>query len=174
MLFHSTRGGDKDKDFASILMQGLADDGGLFMPDHWPQVNLKKIKGLQSFVEVAKEIVPLFTASSFTQAETIKIGALPQPAAFRAWKNATRMEVVAASGLGEECYIWMLEVEEVGCKREKFRVSGKRFTRIDVKLGAALTKIATGDIGREITAEHEIAMREGRMLKGREILWIIY
>ena len=73
MLFHSTRGGDKDKDFASILMQGLADDGGLFMPDHWPQVDLEKIKGLQSFVEVAKEIVPLFTASSFTQAETIKI-----------------------------------------------------------------------------------------------------
>ena len=73
MLFHSTRGGDKDKDFASILMQGLADDGGLFMPDHWPQVDLEKIKGLQSFVEVAKEIVPLFTASSFTQEETIKI-----------------------------------------------------------------------------------------------------
>ena len=73
MLFHSTRGGDKDKDFASILMQGLADDGGLFMPDQWPQVDLEKIKGLQSFVEVAKEIVPLFTSSSFTQEETIKI-----------------------------------------------------------------------------------------------------
>ena len=73
MLFHSTRGGDKDKDFASILMQGLADDGGLFMPDHWPQVDLEKIKGLQSFVEVAKEIVPLFTSSSFTQEETIMI-----------------------------------------------------------------------------------------------------
>ena len=73
MLFHSTRGGDTDKDFASILMQGLADDGGLFMPDHWPQVDLEKIKGLQSFVEVAKEIVPLFTSSSFTQEETIKI-----------------------------------------------------------------------------------------------------
>ena len=73
MLFHSTRGRDTDKDFASILMQGLADDGGLFMPDHWPQVDLEKIKGLQSFVEVAKEIVPLFTSSSFTQEETIKI-----------------------------------------------------------------------------------------------------
>ena len=26
------------------------------MPDHWPQVDLEKIKGLRSFVEVAKEI----------------------------------------------------------------------------------------------------------------------
>ena len=63
MLFHSTRGGDRDKDFASILMQGLAEDGGLFMPDHWPQIDIEKIKGLPSFIEVAKEIVPHFTAS---------------------------------------------------------------------------------------------------------------
>lgn len=73
MLFHSTRGGDKDKDFASILMQGLAEDGGLFMPDDWPQIDIKKIKGLSSFIEVAKEIVPHFTASSFTHEETISI-----------------------------------------------------------------------------------------------------
>ena len=44
MLFHSTRGKDPDKDFASILMQGLAEDGGLFMPDYWPQVDLDEIK----------------------------------------------------------------------------------------------------------------------------------
>ena len=43
MLFHSTRGKDSGKDFASILMQGLADDGGLFMPDYWPQVDLDEI-----------------------------------------------------------------------------------------------------------------------------------
>ena len=30
MLFQLTRGKDSDKDFASILMQGLAEDGGLF------------------------------------------------------------------------------------------------------------------------------------------------
>ena len=29
MLFHSTRGNDSGKDFATILMQGLADDGGI-------------------------------------------------------------------------------------------------------------------------------------------------
>ena len=44
MLFHSTRGNDSGKDFATVLMQGLADDGGLFMPDHWPQVDLEEIK----------------------------------------------------------------------------------------------------------------------------------
>ena len=73
MLFHSTRGKDSDKDFASILMQGLAKDGGLFMPDYWPQVDLDEIKSKKSFVEIAKCIVPLFTSSSFSYDETISI-----------------------------------------------------------------------------------------------------
>jgi len=70
MLFHSTRGKDSNKDFASILMQGLAYDGGLFMPDHWPQVDLDEIKSKTSFVDIAKCIVPLFTSSSFSHEET--------------------------------------------------------------------------------------------------------
>jgi len=73
MHFHSTRGKDSDKDFASILMQGLADDGGLFMPDHWPEVDLDEIKSKTSFVDIAKCIVPLFTTSSFTRDETTSI-----------------------------------------------------------------------------------------------------
>ena len=73
MLFHSTRGKDTDKDFATILMQGLADDGGLFMPDYWPQVDLDEIKSKTSFVEVAQCVVPLFTSSSFAHEETRRI-----------------------------------------------------------------------------------------------------
>ena len=73
MLFHSTRGKDTDKDFATILMQGLAYDGGLFMPDYWPQVDLDEIKSKTSFVEVAQCIVPLFTSSSFAHEETMRI-----------------------------------------------------------------------------------------------------
>ena len=73
MLFHSTRGKDPNKDFSSILMQGLADDGGLFMPDYWPQVDLDEIKSKTSFVDIAKCIVPLFTSSSFSYDETIAI-----------------------------------------------------------------------------------------------------
>ena len=73
MLFHSTRGKDKNRDFSSILMQGLADDGGLFMPDYWPQVDLDAIREKQSFVEVAKCIVPLFTSSSFSHNEVLRI-----------------------------------------------------------------------------------------------------
>ena len=47
MLFHSTRGQDSNKTFEEVLMQGLASDGGLFMPDHWPQVDIEELKHLQ-------------------------------------------------------------------------------------------------------------------------------
>ena len=57
MLFHSTRGQDKDKTFEQILMQGLADDGGLFMPDYWPQVDIEYLKNLESFIMVTWRIL---------------------------------------------------------------------------------------------------------------------
>ena len=69
MLFHSTRGKDNNKTFEEILMQGLAKDGGLFMPDYWPEVDLDNLKNLDNFIDVAKKIVPLFTDSSFTNIE---------------------------------------------------------------------------------------------------------
>ena len=49
MFFHSTRGKDKSKSFEEVLMQGLADDGGLFMPDSWPKVDLNELKGKNTF-----------------------------------------------------------------------------------------------------------------------------
>ena len=73
MLFHSTRGGDANKTFEQVLMQGLADDGGLFMPNEWPQVDLNELKKQKSFIDVAKKIVPLYTSSSFDSSEVIDL-----------------------------------------------------------------------------------------------------
>ena len=73
MLFHSTRGGDKNRTFEDILMQGLASDGGLFMPDFWPQVDLESLANKSSFIDIAKEIVPLFTSSSFDNEVVLSI-----------------------------------------------------------------------------------------------------
>ena len=66
MIFHSTRGNDSGKTFEEVLMQGLASDGGLFMPDEWPQVDINHIQHLETFIDVAKYIVPMFTKSSLS------------------------------------------------------------------------------------------------------------
>ena len=73
MLFHSTRGEDANKTFEEVLLQGLADDGGLFMPNEWPQVDLNELKKQKSFIDVAKKIVPLYTSSSFDSSEVIDL-----------------------------------------------------------------------------------------------------
>ena len=73
MLFHSTRGGDSNKTFEEVLLQGLASDGGLFMPNEWPQVNLDNLKKQKTFLDVAKQIVPLYTSSSFQQSEVLEL-----------------------------------------------------------------------------------------------------
>ena len=69
MLFHSTRGKDSDKTFEEVLMQGLAKDGGLFMPNHWPKIDIEELRHFDNFIDVAKHIIPLFTDSSFSKIE---------------------------------------------------------------------------------------------------------
>tara|TARA_B100001029_G_scaffold173703_1_gene172895 strand:+ start:3319 stop:4704 length:1386 start_codon:yes stop_codon:yes gene_type:complete len=73
MFFHSTRGKDKNKTFEEVLIQGLAEDGGLFLPDYWPEVDLNHIRKQESFLDIAKYIIPLFTKSSFAENEVEEI-----------------------------------------------------------------------------------------------------
>ena len=48
------------------------------------------------------------------------------------------------------------------------------FAELDIELAAALVKIAHGEIGREINLEVNKAAKRGTLMKGRQILWMIY
>ena len=61
MLFESTRGGDKGKTFEEVLLKGLADDGGLYVPTEWPEADISKLQECNSFIDIAKLIVPLLS-----------------------------------------------------------------------------------------------------------------
>ena len=73
MLFESTRGGDKGTTFEEVLLKGLADDGGLYVPSKWPEADISKFKKCNSFIDIAKLIVPLFTRSSYRKEEVITL-----------------------------------------------------------------------------------------------------
>ena len=45
---------------------------------------------------------------------------------------------------------------------------------LDVKLAAALSKLASGDLGRKLSQAKEVEARRGVMLKGRQALWMVY
>ena len=101
MLFHSTRGGDNQKTFEQVLMQGLANDGGLFMPDFWPKVNIDDLRNLESFVDVAKYIVPLFTDSSFNKDEVEEL-------LDKTWHNFDKKDLINIIEINEKISILVL------------------------------------------------------------------
>ncbi len=69
MLYQSTRQGTEKLDFEQVLLKGLADDGGLYVPTTLPMFNteaLEKMKSL-SYNELAFEVMYPFVASSLSE-----------------------------------------------------------------------------------------------------------
>ena len=48
MLYLSTRGHPDRKRFCEILLEGLAPDGGLYLPEAYPQVDVTKLAQLRA------------------------------------------------------------------------------------------------------------------------------
>ena len=63
----STRGQAPRLDFAQALLSGLARDGGLYVPQHYPHVNHGELAAMagKSFQSVASDIIGKFTNDSF-------------------------------------------------------------------------------------------------------------
>ena len=59
MLYVSTRGGGKPQRFSDILLEGLAADGGLYVPERFPQADLARWRAL-SYPELASAILGQF------------------------------------------------------------------------------------------------------------------
>jgi len=59
VLYVSTRGGGKPQRFSDILLEGLAADGGLYVPERFPAADLGRWRRL-SYVELAQAILHEF------------------------------------------------------------------------------------------------------------------
>ena len=66
MKYLSTRGHPERKRFCEILLEGLAPDGGLYLPDHYPQVTpdalarLRHVYANQGYASLAFEVLSLY------------------------------------------------------------------------------------------------------------------
>ena len=66
MLYLSTRGAPERKRFCEILLEGLAPDGGLYLPETYPQIDanaltrLRKVYHEQGYADLAFEILSLY------------------------------------------------------------------------------------------------------------------
>ena len=59
MKYVSTRGGADAKRFSEILLEGLAADGGLYVPESYPRVDLKVLRNL-SYQDLAFNLLSRF------------------------------------------------------------------------------------------------------------------
>jgi threonine synthase len=75
ITYSSTRGGDSGKSFSDVLLEGLASDGGLYMPDHWPKLSPDQLAGLagKNYAEIAYEVLNPFIDAHFAGERLKKI-----------------------------------------------------------------------------------------------------
>ena len=66
MLYLSTRGDSTPRRFCDILLEGLAPDGGLYLPEHYPQIDAARLAALRrthaegGYAALAFEILSLY------------------------------------------------------------------------------------------------------------------
>src|SRR5690625_7335747 len=62
MRYISTRGGMTPSNFSDVLLEGLAPDGGLVVPETIPAVNAETIESWRdlSYAELATEVIGLY------------------------------------------------------------------------------------------------------------------
>ena len=108
------------------------------------------------------------------EADKITLGAMPNNAKFKAWRAALRQEVAACSSDPDKALNWIMEVERIDASFDNLVKSGL-FRTLDTKLASALAKVCShGLIGQEINTKSEEAAKNNVLLRGRQILLMIY
>ena len=69
MQYISTRGQAPELGFEDVLLAGLARDGGLYLPQSWPQISRETIRSFASkpFAEIAVEVIHPFTGVAISR-----------------------------------------------------------------------------------------------------------
>ena len=62
LLFASSRGSAAASAFSTALLQGLAPDGGLYVPQRWPQLRPEDFQGAHTLPEVGARLLAPFVA----------------------------------------------------------------------------------------------------------------
>ena len=75
MRYVSTRGQAPVLDFEGVTLTGLANDGGLYLPEEWPQFSHDEIAALRGlpYPELAARIMAPFTAGSLSQDDLLAL-----------------------------------------------------------------------------------------------------
>jgi hypothetical protein len=100
------------------------------------------------------------------EGEKISLLQYPTLPQLLAWKQNTRAEVVAVSGMGQKAFTWITRAEDPEVSIEELMNPGD-FESLDAKFAAAIGKIMKGEAGRRMAQRVNDASKKGIMLTGR-------
>jgi threonine synthase len=138
----STRGGAGERSFEEVLLGGLAEDGGLFVPAAWPAIDVAELVGLDYPETVARLLAP-FTAGCFDQGELLAMAR----AAYGDFRHAATAPLVQ---LGHD--EWLLELfhgPTLAFKDFAMQLLGRMFEAVLARRGQGITIVGatSGDTG---------------------------
>jgi threonine synthase len=145
MMFISTRGQARPASFSDVLLAGLAPDGGLYLPESWPQFAAAEIaafKGMR-YQDVAFTVLSRFTAGSFSDAEL-------REAIEAAYSDFDAPEIAPLVEIGEGRYLLELfHGPTLAFKDIALQILGQLFSRALAQRGGRATVVAatSGDTG---------------------------
>ena len=111
------------------------------------------------------------------EADSITLPSWPTIAQLPRWKAQALSNVCQAANRTDERPVreWFMEVETKGMTAKKLKKCPREFRRLDRKLGTALGKLFTGELGRRVDIEEQRLLRDKReLLTGRAKLWYMY
>ena len=141
MRFVSTRGEAPDLGFTDVLLCGLARDGGLYVPDHWPE--LPELSAARSYVDVAAEVIGTFVGDDLADDELRSLC----ESAYGAFRHAATCPLVQIDDQQ-----WLLELfhgPTLAFKDVALQLVGRMFDHVLGRRGERLTIVGatSGDTG---------------------------
>src|SRR5579859_970151 len=145
MQFVSTRGSAPPASFSDVLLAGLAPDGGLYLPESWPQlsdISKSGFKGLR-YQDAAFRILSEFTRGSFSDTEL-------RAAVDAAYAGFDAPAIAPLNEIGDGRYLLELfHGPTLAFKDIALQILGQLFSRALAKRGGRATIVAatSGDTG---------------------------
>lgn len=145
MNYVSTRGGAPVLNFEDVLLTGLATDGGLYVPQDWPQFSTNDIRSLRglSYAGLAARIMQPFVGSAFAPHQLSGLMA-------EAYGGFTHAAVAPLKQLNDD--IWLMELfhgPTLAFKDMALQVVGRMFDAVLARRGERIVIIGatSGDTG---------------------------
>jgi len=145
LYYESTRNNKLKKTFSEVLLLGLADDGGLFIPKKWPKVSKKELSKFENmnYQQIAFHISKKFIENEINDKDLKKI-------IRKSFKNFSEKKIANIKNLGDGK--WLLELfygPTLAFKDYALQVVGNLFEYVLKKEKKKITIIGatSGDTG---------------------------